>query len=78
MLGETVRTNRPTIRPACTLNADSPRTTTQYKSLLANADAPRQGDYDGSGQLTEKGLISFCDYMLDTAIDQVTYIGLHC
>lgn len=51
------------------------RSSTQYKSLLANADAPRQGDYDGRGQLTEKGLSSFCDYMLDTAIDQVTYIS---
>lgn len=51
------------------------RSSTQYKNLLANADAPRQGDYDGRGQLTEKGLIDFCDYMLDTAIDQVTYIS---
>lgn len=51
------------------------RSSTQYKNLLANADAPRQGDHDGRGQLTEKGLINFCDYMLDTAIDQVTYIS---
>ncbi|HWV16757.1 MAG TPA: Fic family protein [Cellvibrio sp.] len=51
------------------------RSSTQYKSLLANADAPRQGDHDGRGQLTEKGLLAFCDYMLDTAIDQVTYIS---
>jgi Fic family protein len=51
------------------------RTSVQYKSLLANADAPRQGTYDGRGQLTEKGLLNFCDYMLDTAIDQVTYIS---
>lgn len=51
------------------------RTSTQYKNLLANADAPRQGAYDGRGQLTEKGLVSFCDYMLNTAIDQVTYIS---
>ncbi len=51
------------------------RSSTQYKSLLSNADAPRQGDYDGRGHLTEKGLVSFCDYMLDTAIDQVTYIS---
>lgn len=51
------------------------KTSTQYKSLLANADAPRQGDYDGRGQLTEKGLMAFCEYMLDTAIDQVSYIG---
>lgn len=51
------------------------RSSTQYKNLLANADAPRQGDHDGRGQLTEKGLIHFCDYMLDSAIDQVTYIS---
>lgn len=51
------------------------RSASQYKRLLANADAARQGDYDGRGQLTEKGLLSFCDYMLDTAIDQVTYIS---
>lgn len=51
------------------------RSSSQYKSLLANADAPRQGDRDGRGQLTEKGLMNFCDYMLDAAIDQVAYIG---
>lgn len=51
------------------------RSSSQYKSLLANADAIRQGDYDGRGNLTEKGLVSFCDYMLDTAIDQVSYIS---
>lgn len=51
------------------------RSSSQYKRLLANADAARQGDYDGRGQLTEKGLVSFCDYMLDTAIDQVAYIS---
>jgi len=45
----------------------------RYKSLLALADSPRQGDLDGRGALTEKGLMQFCDYMLDTAIDQVTY-----
>ncbi|GAB1258262.1 Fic family protein [Aurantivibrio plasticivorans] len=46
-----------------------------YKRYLAMADQPRQGDYDGRGQLTEKGLMEFCDYMLDTAIDQVDYIS---
>jgi Fic family protein len=51
------------------------KTSTQYKQLLANADAPRQGDYDGRGALTEKGLICFCDYMMNTAIDQITYIS---
>jgi Fic family protein len=51
------------------------KTASRYKDVLANADSPRQGDYDGRGALTEKGLTLFCDYMLDTAIDQVTYIS---
>jgi len=51
------------------------RTSTQYKSALAGADAVRQGDHDGRGALSEKGLLSLCDYMLDTAVDQVTYMS---
>jgi len=51
------------------------RSATQYKSLLAAADQPQQGAYDGRGPLSEKGLLSFCDYMLTTAIDQVDYIS---
>lgn len=51
------------------------KTASNYKRLLANADAVRQGDYDGRGQLTEKGLLDFCDYMLNTAIDQVTEVS---
>lgn len=51
------------------------RTAVQYKQLLANADASRQGDYDGRGHLSEQGLVDFCNYMLDTAIDQVSYIS---
>lgn len=51
------------------------RSSSQYKLLLSNADAPRQGDYDGRGHLTEKGLTDFCHFMLDQAMDQVTYIS---
>lgn len=51
------------------------RSSVTYKQLLANADAPRQGDYDGRGSLTERGLVGFCDYMMDIAIDQVNYIS---
>jgi len=51
------------------------RTSTQYKSALAGADAVRQGDHDGRGALSEKGLLRLCDYMLDTAVDQVTYMS---
>lgn len=51
------------------------KSSVEYKSLLAVADNSRQGDHDGRGALTEKGLLDFCDYMLDAAIDQVTYMS---
>lgn len=47
----------------------------QYKTLLHNADQPRQGNLDGRGALTEKGLLALCEYMLDTALDQVAYMS---
>ena len=50
------------------------RSSKQYKFELANADATRLGDYDGRGALSEKALTSFCEFMLDTAIDQADYI----
>lgn len=46
-----------------------------YKSKLAAADAPRKGDFDGRGQLSESALMNFCEFMLDCAIDQVSYIS---
>lgn len=49
------------------------RSSTQYKALLAGADNVQQGAFDGRGPLTEKGLLAFCEYMLDTAIDQIKY-----
>jgi Fic family protein len=51
------------------------KTANNYKNLLAIADGPRQGDRDGRGSLTEKGLVNFCDYMLATAVDQVAYMS---
>ncbi len=51
------------------------RSSDQYKALLARADNSRQGDHDGRGALSEKHLIRFCDFMLDTAIDQIDYIS---
>lgn len=46
-----------------------------YKALLMQADLPRQGDLDGRGNLTAKGLHEFCLFFLDTCIDQVTYMA---
>ena len=51
------------------------KSSNEYKAFLAAADASRQGDLDGRGALTEKGLLNFSDYMLSTAIDQISYIS---
>jgi len=51
------------------------KTSEHYKSALAYADSDRQGDLDGRGILSEKALSHFCHYMLETALDQVTYIS---
>lgn len=60
---------------AWSLSRGLARSASQYKALLAAADTPRQGDFDGRGALSEKGLLDFCGYMLDTANDQVAYIS---
>ena len=46
-----------------------------YKAALARADFHRQGDLDGRGELSEKNLIGFCEFMITTAIDQVEYMS---
>lgn len=51
------------------------RSSDRYRTLLAGADNIRQGDFDGRGMLSEKHLINFCDFMLDTAIEQIDYIS---
>ncbi|MES9904822.1 MAG: Fic family protein [Sedimenticola sp.] len=51
------------------------RSSAQYKSLLEHADSPRRGDHDGRGLLSEQGLLKFCEFMLDTALDQTNYIS---
>lgn len=48
---------------------------TAYKNALAGADAPRQGDYDGRGNLSEKKLVEWCAYSMQTAKDQASYMG---
>ena len=47
----------------------------RYKALLMRADAPREGDRDGRGALTQRGLIEFCQFFLDRAIDQVRFMS---
>lgn len=50
------------------------RTRSRYYATLANADAPRRGDLDGRGNLTEQGLIEFIHYFLDVCIDQASFM----
>lgn len=44
-----------------------------YYALLHEADQPRAGALDGRGQLTQKGLLRFIDFMLNTCLDQLEY-----
>lgn len=46
-----------------------------YKALLAQADGPREGDRDGRGNLTHRGLIEFCKFFLDQSLDQIRFMS---
>lgn len=45
-----------------------------YKAQLAACDAPRQGDLDGRGNLSEGALAGFAKFFLQTCIDQVGFM----
>ena len=47
----------------------------RYKALLAQADGPREGDRDGRGNLTQRGLVEFCRFLLDQSLDQVRFMS---
>jgi Fic family protein len=47
----------------------------EYKALLSGADAMRQGDFNGRGALSEKGLHRFCAFFLETALDQAGFMN---
>jgi hypothetical protein len=44
-----------------------------YVAMLAGADQQRMGDLDGRGNLSLQRLREFCKYILETALDQVTF-----
>ena len=46
----------------------------KYKTLLAEADRPRESDLDGRGALSQRALINFCQFFLKTCVDQVSYM----
>ena len=53
------------------------RNSAEYKSYLAHADMPKQGERDGRGALSSQALASYVNFMLDIALDQVEYMNRH-
>ncbi|ABE64699.1 conserved hypothetical protein [Nitrobacter hamburgensis X14] len=51
------------------------RDETRYKALLAQADGPREGDRDGRGNLTQRGLVEFCKFFLERSVDQIRFMS---
>lgn len=51
------------------------RSVEAYKDNLRHADMPRQGQYDGKGDLSAGALRSFVEYMLKIAEDQIDYMS---
>jgi Fic family protein len=46
-----------------------------YMAALIGADAPRRSDLDGRGNLSDEGLTRFCEFFLQTALDQVAFMS---
>lgn len=47
----------------------------EYKAQMDHADAPRQGDLDGRGNLSERALAAFIHWFLRVCLDQVTFMA---
>lgn len=47
----------------------------EYKKLLMAADRGRQGDHDGRGNLSARGLLNFCTFFLSSSIDQIDFMS---
>ena len=47
----------------------------RYYERLRGADRVRLNDYDGRGNLSEKGLKDFCLFMLTTMLDQIRFMS---
>lgn len=57
-----------------TLSRGIARRAEEYKQMLAYADSPRKGDYDGRGNLSEKALTEFSTFFFEVADDQVSFM----
>jgi len=47
----------------------------RYMAALITADQARASDTDGRGNLSEMGLKGFCQFFIETALDQVRFMG---
>jgi Fic family protein len=45
-----------------------------YMEALGWADVQRQGDTDGRGNLSNKGMVAFCRFFLETCLGQIDYM----
>jgi Fic family protein len=50
------------------------RRVNEYRAALSNADASRQGDFDGRGARSLAGLRDFCVFFLKTCLDQIEFM----
>lgn len=46
----------------------------EYMEQMDAADAPRQGDLDGRGNLSHKALLTFIEWFLQVCLDQVSFM----
>lgn len=51
------------------------RNRAQYIEALTGADQPRSTDLDGRGNLSDEGLRRFCRFFIETALDQIRFMG---
>jgi Fic family protein len=51
------------------------RRSESYKAHLISADAPREGDLDGRGNLSNRTLTEFCKFFLTVCLDQARYMN---
>ena len=58
-----------------TLSRGLARSRSKYYSSLAQADAERRSDLDGRGNLSDAGLFAFCEYFLETVLDQIKFMS---
>ena len=58
-----------------TISRGFARYRSSYVQRLADADALRQGEVNGRGYLTQRGLDRFCRFFLETCRDQITFMG---